>query len=426
MGFLALSNADPHNSQWVDAARHTAGWLTAVSKQDGKGGRYWPDYADDQEVSEDIYTSFDDGTIGIGDFFWQLYEKTKDPQYKQIATESVMWTLSQAEPYNQNGVNAYRWRWNASDPNSPYYMGMGEGAAGITYSLASFSQRLAHTDPSLAARCNIYVQGSLNYIDSVRHSLANNTGISQAIPETGVIGQDGDSVINSGYLSGAAGYAFMNLNLYKIYGDKQYLDRATITLDWLGNSEQGPMVKVGRDASTWKLALDPQGGNDNHYATGFEEGDAGIGWTYLQAYNLTGNKAYLQTAESAANWLLAVAVKGPNGSVAWHEDEHPTNRLIHANLDNGAAGIGQFLWDVYQATGNQKYKITSQSALQGLKSSAKFNGRDIYWQDNGGNDPYSNDPSWHWGLAGIIEFTQRINGGSQDILGEQPGLAKTK
>ena len=423
MGFLALANSDPQNPKWINAANQTAKWLIAVSNSDGKGGRYWKDYSDDQETSSNIYTSFDDGTIGIGDFFWQLYQKTKNPDYKQIAIESVNWTLAQAEPYSKGGINGYRWRWNEANQNSAYYMGMGEGAAGITYALATFSQRLQPIDPALSARCTDYVKGSLNYIDIVRQALAQNIGSGQTIPETAVIGQDGDTTMDSGYLSGAAGDAFMYLNLYKIYGDKHYLDEATAILGWLSDSEQGPMVKPSANSVAWKLALDPQSGDDNRYATGVEEGNAGIGWTYLQAYKLTGDKSYLQTAEAAANWLLDVAIKNPDGALAWHEDENPANPLVHANLNNGAAGIGMFMQDLFLIDKNTKYQKAADGALRWLNQTAKFNGKDIYWNDNGGDYPYSNDPSWHWGLAGIAEFAQRLNGGSQDILGEQPGLA---
>jgi len=413
MGFLALSKANPQDSRWIDGAKQTAVWLMAVSKKDSNGGRYWPDYVDDNYTSGDVYSSFDDGTIGIGDFFWQLYEKTNDPKYKQVAIGSVKWTLSQAEPYN----SVYRWKWNATDASSPFYMGMGEGQAGIVYALSMFSERLQPTDPVLAAKCKAYAEGGLNYIKSVRQGLD-----SQTVPETGVIGQDGDTTLDSGYLSGAAGQAFMYLNLYKLYDDKKYLDEANTILNWLGDTENGPMVKTGNDSVAWKLALDPQAEDDNHYATGVEEGNAGIGWTYLQAYNLTGNKEYLRTAQSAGNWLLDVAIKNPDGGISWHEDENPANPLVHANLNNGAAGVGMFLQDLYQATGNQKYGSGATGAIQWLKSSAKFSGNDIYWRYNGGEESYSNDPSWHWGLAGIIEFYQRYNGGAQDILGEQPGL----
>jgi hypothetical protein len=422
MGFLSLAEAEPQNSQWLDGAEHTASWLIAVSSQDGKGGRYWPDYVDDNETSSDIYTSFDDGSVGVGDFFWQLYEKTDDPRYKQIYIETLDWTLSQAEPYQKDGLNGFRWKWNVTDPHSAYYMGMGEGAAGITDALATGYQRLKYSDPAIANRCKMYMKGSLSYIEIVKQELAKNIGSSPTIPETGVNGRDGDTVMDSGYLSGAAGDSFMYLSLYKIFGDKDYLNRATGLLNWLSDNNKGPLVKVAKDSFTWRLAVDPQDGNDNRFATGFEEGNAGIGWVFLQAYKLTGDKSYLQTADAAGNWLLSVAVKIPGGTLSWHEAEHPKNSLIHANLNNGAAGIGMFLRDLYMTNGSNKFKDAAGDALKGLMSSAKYNGKVIYWQDNGGNDPYSDDPSWHWGLAGIAEFAQRIHGGAQDIPGEQPAF----
>jgi hypothetical protein len=413
-GFLVLSK--------IDDAKKTANWLMAVSSQDGEGGRYWPDYVDDHETSSDFYTSFDDGMIGIGDFFWQLYEKTNDPQYTKIYIETINWTLSQAEPYQKDRLRGYRWKWDVSDTNSPYYMGMGEGAAGITYALADCYQRLQHSDTNLAGRCKDYVNGSLNYIESVRQELARNIGSSMAIPETGVIGSDGGTELDSGYLSGVAGDAFMYMHLYKVFDNKEYLNQATGLLDYLSDDQHGSLVKVGDNSVTWKLALDPQAGDNNHYATGFEEGNAGIGWVFLQAYRLSGNKAYLRTADQAGNWLIDVAVNGSDGSLSWHEDEHPVNPLIHANLNNGAAGIVQFLWDLGVANGNNKYKDAARRGLKGLMISAKFKGSNIYWQDNGGDDPYSNDPSWHWGLAGIAGTAQRVNGGHRDIPGEQPAL----
>ncbi|HVX47912.1 MAG TPA: lanthionine synthetase LanC family protein [Candidatus Saccharimonadales bacterium] len=416
MGFLELAKKYPEDKRWTDAARNTATWLIAVSKKDNNG-RYWPDYVDDNGSSPDIYTSFDDGSIGIGDFFWQLYEQTHDPQYKKVAIESLEWTFSQAEPYDKDGVSAYRWKWDVSDKNSPYYMGMGQGAAGMTYAFATCYDRLHHSDPPIASECQKYMQGSLNYIEIVSDG--------QPIPETGVMGQNGDTTMDSGYLSGVAGEAFMYLKLYQVFGDKQYLDQAEKLLTWLNDSRNGPMVEVGDNSDAWRLALDPQGGGDSRYATGFEEGAAGIGWVYLQAYRQTKQQPYLQTAEAAGNWLLSVATKDQKGGLSWHEDEHPANPIVHADLNNGAAGIGMFLRDLYLVSGQKKYQAGAKGALKWLTDSAKHKGSQdqyLYWQDDGGSDPYSDDPSWHWGLAGIIEFAQRMDGGASDIPGEQPAL----
>src|SRR5437868_2686031 len=422
MGFLAIADAYPKDGRWIDAAKQTANWLMTVSSQDQHGGRYWHDYIDDNETASAVYTSFDDGAIGIGDFFWQLYEQTHEQTYKKVALETVQWTISQAEPYSQDGLKGYRWKWDVSDTASGYYMGMGEGAAGITYSLANYYERLKNSDPAMAAQCKKYAEGSIRYIEIVQKEQAKNTGSGLSIPETGVVGQDGDTALDSGYLSGAAGDAFMYLKLYQVFGDKAYLAKSEELLGWLSDTKNGPLVRVNDNSVTWRLELDPQGDNNDNYATGIEEGAAGIGWSFLQAYGQTGDKQFLTTAEQAGNWLLAVAVKGHDGGLSWHEDEHPANPLVHANLNNGAAGIGTFLQDMYRTTGNKKYQAGAQGAMKWLLATAKYHGSNIYWDDNGGSDPYSDDPSWHWGLAGLAEFAQRLKGGQLDMPGEQPSL----
>ncbi len=428
MGFLAMADTYPKDKQWVSAAKHTADWLMAVSKQDNNGGRYWPDYVDNNEVSSDLYSSFDDGTIGIGDYFWRLYEKTGDIKYKKVSLESLQWTFSQAELYTQSAQQAYRWKWDITDKQSPYFMGMGEGTVGIVNTLATYYQRLYRSDPLMAAECKKYMLGGLNYIDIVRGNLADNIGSDRALPETAVIGQDGDTGLNSGYLSGAAGAAFMYLNLHQIFGDENYLDKSKVLLDWLSDPVGGPLVKVEPDQFAWRLELDPQGGDNNQYATGVEEGNAGIGWSYLQAYGQTGNKQYLDTAEAAANWLLDVAIKDQNGGLYWHEDEHPaSNSTPHVNLNNGVAGIGMYLQDLYLTTGDNKYHDGAAGALKWIMNSAQHQGKNIFWIDNS-DGTFQNDPSWHWGDAGIIEFVQRMNrvnpknAFQDDIIGEQSSL----
>lgn len=423
MGFLALAEKYPSDPRWVIAAQNTADWLVAVSSKDGGGSRWWPDYSDDNEVASSAYTSFDDGTIGIGDFFWRLYEKTHDPKHKEIAFSTVEWTFSQAQNIGQ-GQDVYRWIWDAGDSNSPYKMGMGEGVVGIIHTLATYYERIRGTDPAFAQKCKKYLEGALRYLDRTRVAVGQNDGDGRAIPETGVIGRDGDTSMNSGYLSGAAGGAFMYLKLYQVFPDKQYLEEADKIFAWLQDTDAGPMVDFGDGTVAWKLALDPQGSYNHALATGIEEGGAGVGWTYLQAYLLTGQQKYLTVAEQAADWLIKVAIKDSDGGLSWREYENPPSPIVHANLNNGAAGIGMFLRDLYLATNNGKYKDAAQGALNWVMSTAVRDGDGVHWRDSDGGNSYSKDPSWHWGSAGIVAFIARMTGGATDIPGQQSGLVK--
>lgn len=421
MGFLVLADRYPEEVKWQQTAEQTANWLISVAQKDSNGRMYWPDYADDDEQSDSAYTSFDDGTLGISDFFWQLYERTQNESYRAVAESSLAWTLAQAENVGSTDRPAYRWLWDKSDESSGYQMGMGMGVVGIVHALAEYHQRLQASNPALAAQSKQYMDGAVRYISSVRSELGNNNGDARALPETGLIGQDGDTNMNSGYLSGTAGAAFMYLKLYKVFNDRQYLEQAERSLSWLADEKSGPMVRVDDDKVAWKLSLDPQGGDDDQLATGFEEGAAGIAWVFLQAYKVTGQQQYLETAKQAANWLSSVAQ--PNaGGVTWHEDEAPRNPIVHANLNNGAAGIGMFLLELNEASGDNRYKELADQARVWIANTAQREGNLVFWDDNDGEANYSRDPSWHWGSAGIIAFMVRAEGGKVNIPGMQAGL----
>jgi lantibiotic modifying enzyme len=420
MGFLVMADKYPEDHRWLQAAEQTAGWLMAVEQKDSNGV-HWTDYVDDNEKASATYVSFDDGTIGISDYFWRLYTKTRNPAYKDTAISALEWTFAQAKNTGTDQPE-YSWQWNTSDSDSEYYMGMGEGAVGLVHTFATYYERLRGSDPAVAAQCKQYIDGTLRYINSVRSALGNNDGDARALPETGVIGRGGDTEMNAGYLSGSAGAAFMYLKLYKVFGDKQYLAEADQLFSWLEDKEDGPLVVPGPNMVAWKLALDPQGGDNPVLATGFEEGAAGIGWAYLQAYKVTGDPKYLGIAKQAGNWLSSVAVHEHNG-VTWHEYESPAKPTVHANLNNGAAGIGMFLLDLAESSHDSTYHDLAVQAFNWLTETAQRDQKNnIYWNDNDGDDDYSHDPSWHWGTAGIIAFLAKIDGGKTDIPGEQPAL----
>jgi hypothetical protein len=222
----------------------------------------------------------------------------------------------------------------------------------------------------------------------------------------------------------------MYLKLNQVFGDPKYQAEADKLFAWLGDAESGPVVDFGDGSAAWKLMLDPRSPNNPVFATGMEEGNAGIGWTYLQAYELTANPKYLDIAKKSANWLLKVAIKDEAGGMSWHEAENgleidpnnPASTIVHPNLNNGAAGIGMFLEDIYQVTQDPSFKAGSDGALRWLTTTAVREGKTIYWDDNDKGKPFTKDPSWHWGISGIISLYQRKLGGKRDVPGEQSSL----
>ena len=160
---------------------------------------------------------------------------------------------------------------------------------------------------------------------------------------------------------------------------------------------------------------------DVQYATGIEEGAAGVGWVELQAYHLTHDPVDLQTAIGAGNWLLASALP-ERGGLAWPEDLGAD--VVHTSLDNGAPGIGWFLDDLARETGDARFATAAQGAVTWLSAVAGRDRRGVVWFENRTRGRWSlpGDPSWHWGLAGIAAFLARMDGLGVDSPGEEPGL----
>lgn len=422
MGFWVLAKRFPHDPRWTDGAKKVATWLLAVSDTK-QGGRCWPDYVDDDNVSGSRYTSFDDGAPGIGDYLWRVSEMSDDAALAATAKETVAWTLARAENVGTSGEPAYRWRWDAGNGDVSYQMGMGEGLLGTIHTLATYYQRTKESDPAFAADCKRYLDGALRYMDRVRTALGGNDGDARAIPETSVIGQDGDTTMNSGYLSGAAGGMFMYLKLYQIFGDDVYLRKADEIFGWLSDTKNGPKVDFGDGTAAWKLALDPHGGDDSHFSNGIEEGNAGIGWVSLQAYLVTQHDKYLTGARQAADYLLKVAIKDTNGGLSWREGADPDSQTIHPNLNNGSAGIGVFLQALANVTGDAKYRAAAQATKARLQASAKHGSDGVLpYEDSDEGKPFSGDTSWHWGAAGIGAALAFMSGGTFEMPGEQEAL----
>lgn len=394
MGLLALWETT-REQQYLTAAQQGGNWLLSIAQADGNT-LSWPDFENSaSDISTDHYTSFDDGTAGDSDVLWRLGTDSGIQKYKNAALEGMAWEMKQA--FGNCPEVSCEWTWSNND--SSIQLGMGEGIAGITADFDTFYQR---TGNSIYEQ---YAQAGAAFLQSQITSQG-------AMPEVA-----GDSEYDTGFLSGSSGAAFMYLQLYEHTQKTQYLTDATKLLSWVIAQEEDQQEGIA-----WPIMIDPADGNDETLATGVEEGNAGIGWVMLQAYAITHNQLYLQTAQSAGNWLLSQAQPEKAG-VFWYEDAD--NPLLHTGLDNGAAGIGWFLDDLYKTTGNALYEQDAQKAetwLAAVGVSDADGGLICYENRQNGVWGLFKEPSWHWGSSGIAAFFARMNGWSQDMPGEENGL----
>jgi hypothetical protein len=88
--------------------------------------------------------------------------------------------------------------------------------------------------------------------------------------------------------------------------------------------------------------------------------------------------------------------------------------FYHTSLDNGAAGCGFFLHDLYIVTGATKYQLAAMKLASWIRTAARTDDQGIWWYDylDTKTSRWINprEMSWHWGQAGIIAYLSRLSG----------------
>ncbi len=276
MGFIAAYQATGVHA-FLHAAQEAADWLVAIAEP-ARGGLHWPNSESATAIDPTSYTSFDDGVMGIADFLYRVYLLTHQSRYLSVAEAGLRWEEAVAHsPRGYTCPTRCYWRWDQYR-GSGVYTGMGMGVAGIAYTFDLFAQRLT------GAGFERYAVGAASYVQSLIKPHLN------AVPE-----QPRQPGWDTGYLSGSAGDAFMFLSLYHHTHDRRWLTDARRLLDFVAHYGH-----VSGPDESWPIEIDPSGQqNNNAIALGTEEGNAGIGWVLLNAFEVTDDRQYLAMAVRA-------------------------------------------------------------------------------------------------------------------------------
>jgi lantibiotic modifying enzyme len=296
MGFIAAYRATGTHA-FLHAAEQAADWLVSIARK-SRGGLDWPNSASASAVDPTTYTSFDDGAIGIADFLYRVYAIDHDLVYLRAAEAALRWEEATARGAGGRRCPAVcSWRWDQYR-SSGTFTGMGMGVSGIAYTFDLFAQRTGN------AQDERYAEGAARYVQSLISARYD------AVPE-----QPGQPGWDTGYVSGSAGDAFMFLSLYHHTRNRQWLLDAMRLLGFIERTG-----RVARGGEAWPIEFDPSGRqNNNAVALGTEEGNAGIGWVMLNAYEVTRSVAYLSIARRAGDYLLA-HLTSMHGTLACAED----------------------------------------------------------------------------------------------------------
>ena len=144
-----------------------------------------------------------------------------------------------------------------------------------------------------------------------------------------------------------------------------------------------PALKVVRVAADSLLARHramPGGGwawrssiQAPHYQTDRDVGAASIGEGLLAAYAVTGDARYRHAALAAGDFLLSVA-EPATGGLRWPDwaDPDGSRSTTHfTSFDDGAAGISDFLWQLYRVSGADRFQAGALGGMRWLISRAQ-------------------------------------------------------
>jgi hypothetical protein len=374
---LLAAYAVTRDARYRRAAVAAGDYLLGVAEP-AAGGLRWPDWADpDGERSSTHFTSFDDGAAGISDYLWRLYRVSGERRFRGAALAGMRWVVAQA----RCAGDTCSWTWTDDPSWRVAYYGVGMGQAGIVLTLDAFADRTG--DPVFRR----YARAGAAHLRRLAGG--------GALPRGSA-----DATLETGFLGGSAGAAYMFLERWATDRNPADLATARRLLRWVDDQGSG---------GAWPISA-----GSAAMAGGFELGAAGIAWVNLRAYRATGEREYRDAAGRAGAWLRASSVRG-----AWAELPGDPTVPFYVGLDGGAAGIGWVLDDLARAgISPRANRQAAAAALAGLRRSASRDRLGAFWF--GYRRALRAEPSWHWGAAGIAAFAARLAGWSGRGPGGQP------
>ena len=170
--------------------------------------------------------------------------------------------------------------------------------------------------------------------------------------------------------------------IFKSLTDEDYLNSAIETANWLKTLE----IKT-EHGKIWKNFPDGQNGFGKDIMlfgpTNIYSGSAGIGIFFLRLYQATKEEQYLNEARDAANHIISIET-----DAGWYE------QTLHSDIggvipvpgwaigySNGPMGQALFLDDLYQVTGEEKYKNYVLKTADDLLEAGKYTEEGLHWSN---------------------------------------------
>ena len=155
--------------------------------------------------------------------------------------------------------------------------------------------------------------------------------------DRGVFWRNVDGVVHLGFAHGSSGVALFLLQLYQHTGDEACLRAAHRSL------QREMSYAVTQEDSV----VFPRTETSEILSPYLRYGNAGMGSVLIRAYNITGEDSYLHMAQQAARYAML-------------------KYTVFSGQLEGLSGIGEFLLDMFQFTGEALYHEAAGRVVDGL------------------------------------------------------------
>ena len=327
----------------VDAAK----WIR-TSRLETTFGVTWPaDPRDPKTVSTALYH----GSPGIILFLLELYQATGDRAYLDDAKHAADELMTKI--------------------NTETRMGLYDGIAGIGFALGETWR---------ATKDERYHRGAA----SVARLLARNAG---------VVGIGVQWNNTTDIVSGGAG-----IGLFLLYMDDLFHDSDSRALAVRAGTRLLDVAIADKGGS--KSTADP---SSRHVVPNFSSGIAGISYFLATLYTKTNDKLFLEGAIRRATYLQAIAkTDGDICLLPYELPDHPD--LFYLGWDHGPVGTARLFYRLYQATGDDTWMTWVKKSANGILASGIPAPRPDSW----------NSVSQASGAAGIAQFLLDLYGVTKD------------
>ena len=306
---------------YFEYAKKAANWLKSLAVEEANGAYKWPT----TESSDTYRTGIDTGAAGVGWFFLELYNVTKDSEYLEYAEGAGRFLLN--NHYTGGEVD---WL---------------NGAAGVGH---YFIELWKTTNNPL-------------YLDEANR--IGNWLTTQCSQENGGyfwVNFINPSKVYTSYAHGASGIGDFFARLYDVTNDLKYLNYARGAATWLFSY----MWELEPGQYCW-----PRLTTDNSPNTTWCGGSVGILLFLFKLYDSTGEMVYLNHARGGTDWLVAQAADGGNHSYKWSYG--PSSHSYPFAYCHGTPSVVHILYEMHRRTDTQQYLEFARGGAKWLQKEAE-------------------------------------------------------